>query len=277
MNTVFNFIENHADAITAMATFFGAVIALITVFIPYIYKKMTLPKLVVSTSVNDEALFTQINGNDFSLKLDISNIGKSNAEQVQLTLNKIIFENQELSVEPLKLFWSYQDAKSSTRQPLETQTSIQSGSHSHCDFIFFIQTAACSKYNAYIASQVMQFNELKNNGHYKIELAVGAKDIKTTFWEIEFTINFDSTDKDKIIPNIHCKKKRGFCMKNIVKNILNCLIMILTIVVFLFGVKKNIEELSNLKFFIISFAYFIVCFSLKRAILCFFDKNEGEI
>lgn len=32
MNTVFNFIENHADAITAMATFFGAVIALITVF-----------------------------------------------------------------------------------------------------------------------------------------------------------------------------------------------------------------------------------------------------
>lgn len=66
-------------------------------------------------------------------------------------------------------------------------------------------------------------------------------------------------------------------MKNIVKNILNCLIMILTIVVFLFGVLKNIEELSNLKFFIISFAYFIVCFSLKRAILCFFDKNEGEI
>lgn len=238
-----------------------------TILLTLIYKKMTLPKLIVSTSLGDEALFTQINGNDFSLKLDVSNIGKSDAEQVQLSLNKIIFENQEQPVEPLQLTWSYQDAKSEANQPLETQTSIQAGSHSHCDFLFFIYH---SKYKPVLASQVMQFNELKNNGHYKIELAVGAKDIKTAFWEIEFNINPESADKNKIISRISCYKKNK---NTIIENIPICLFVVLEFALFFGGVLKRIEKMSNLKFFIVSFGYLIVCFSLDQFLI---NRKEGK-
>lgn len=144
--------------------------------------------MVISTSLEDGVLFSKIEDKDFSLKLDVSNKDKSDAEQVQVVLDKIIFENKVHSIEPVNL------------------TLIQSDSHYNCDLLFFIKDEQ-STLKENISSYIIQLNELKKSGHYKIELAVGAKNIKTTFWEIDFNFNPDSTDKGKIISDVICKKK----------------------------------------------------------------------
>ncbi len=215
--------------------------------------------MVISTSLEDGVLFSKIEDKDFSLKLDVSNKDKSDAEQVQVVLDKIIFENKVHSIEPVNL------------------TLIQSDSHYNCDLLFFIKDEQ-STLKENISSYIIQLNELKKSGHYKIELVVGAKNIKTTFWEIDFNFNPDSTDKGKIISDVICKKKGLFSyIKHKIKNIVDCFFIISVSVIFFSAILKTIKNMEELEFFIASFGYFIACFSVRTAILNLFDNNEDKI
>lgn len=202
----FQFIENYANSITAISAVIGVLVALITIFIPYIYKNINKPKLCISTSGQNKTLFTPVNKNGFSLKLDISNTGRSEAIKVQLCLNNIFYKDKELPVAPLKLNWSYQDTEIRLCLPPKTHTSILQGSHAHCDFLFLFENDK-KEYEAFLASQVGQFNKLENDGHYKIKLSVGASEIETSFWEISFDFSKKASDKNEIISNIDCKKE----------------------------------------------------------------------
>lgn len=211
IDNLFQFIENYATPITAISAVIGVFVAVITIFIPYIYKNINKPNLCVSTSGSNKALFTPIlfttlNKNGFSLKLDISNTGRSEATKVQLCLNKIFYQDSELSIAPLKLNWSYQDTDVRLCLPPKTHTSILQGSHAHCDFLFLLKNDK-KEYEAFLASQVGQFNKLENTGHYKIKLALGAREIETSFWEISFDFSKKALDKNEIISNINCKKE----------------------------------------------------------------------
>lgn len=100
IDNLFQFIENYATPITAISAVIGVFVAVITIFIPYIYKNINKPNLCVSTSGSNKALFTPIlfttlNKNGFSLKLDISNTGHSEATKVQLCLNKIFYQDSD--------------------------------------------------------------------------------------------------------------------------------------------------------------------------------------
>lgn len=202
---------NVTDIITAISAVLGVIIAIVTIFYPYVRKFCLRPKLKISSSIYDDSLFTQIpflftdNNNKFikqgfSLKLDVLNYGKSEAQVVQIALDKITCNGIALPTAPLKLFWSYQDIT----KKIKLQNSILAGSHAHCDFLFiFKNSCVCT---VKLVSQVDQFNYLITSGFYQILLTVGAKDIKTTFWMVSFYLNKNTVKKEEIIRNFNIIK-----------------------------------------------------------------------
>ena len=147
------------------------------------------------------------------------------------------------------------------------------GSHAHCDFLFLFENDK-KEYEAFLASQVEQFNKLENDGHYKIKLAVGASEIETTFWEISFDFSKKASGKNEIISNINCKKKR-FYMNNPQRNLIDIIIILLETLIFFF-VFLFIKDFDNLRFFIVSFACFSVLFSIRKLVLGICEKNNKD-
>lgn len=190
----------------------GTFIAFFGFALPFLSKQLNKPKLKINLNTIDSSLFTNFSfENEFkenlSLKIEVENIGKLQADDVQLTIQKIYVNNQNINIPPMNLFWSYQDDRVSKNLELETKSRILGNTKQHCDFIFLLRKDYVSKIEfGYFVSPNSQCMKITENGKYEIELSLGMLGAKAEKYTISLDLDMNKTEKTEIISNLHTKK-----------------------------------------------------------------------
>lgn len=167
------------------------IIPLIIHFIKWIIYR---PQISINADNKTEALFTECTlntGSAISFKLRIINNGIKSAENVQIILDKVEFENNQktisLKFSPLKLYWSYQDDRILHNLLPLTMKKIQPKAYEDCDFLFFDKQNKCG-YFAAINSTLC----IKEYGKYKIKLIISGDNFNSFSKTISFNFNPDN-------------------------------------------------------------------------------------
>jgi hypothetical protein len=180
-----------------IVTCFSIIIPLIVQFFKCrIYR----PKLSCKIDNTSEELFTECSlntGDAISLKIRINNSGLKTAENVQVILYKVCFENKQKQdlpkFPPLKLYWSYQDDRKLYNLLPYTMKNIQPKSFEDCDFLFFDKQNKCG-YFAAMNSKLL----IKEYGCYKITFIISGDN----FNSFEKTISFTFDPNDNFIKDL---------------------------------------------------------------------------
>ena len=199
--------------IESLAIIVGTIVAFVTFIVPHILKRNSRPILKIKLDTNDPTLFTNFSfENEYkenvSFKIEVENTGKLQADDVQLTIQKVIVNNNQIKIPPMNLFWSYQDDKVSKNLELETKTRILGNTKKHCDFIFLFRRDYYSKIElGYFVTPNQQYLKITDSGKYEIELTIGLLDKKAEKYIISFDLEMNRTEKTEIISNLHTEKK----------------------------------------------------------------------
>ncbi len=199
--------------IESWAIIIGTIVAFIAFILPIIVKEINKPKLQIKLDTNDPTLFTNFSfeneyKENLSLKIEVENTGKLQADDVQLTIQKVIVNKNQIKIPPMNLFWSYQDDKVSKNLELETKTRILGNTKKHCDFIFLCRRDYYSKIElGYFVTPNQQYLKITNSGKYEIELSIGLLAKEAEKYIISFDLDMNRTEKTEIISNLHTEKK----------------------------------------------------------------------
>ena len=168
------------------------IVPLIIQFIKYIIFR---PRISIITDINSDELFSECTLIDSSTKIDtisfkirIRNNGRKSAENVQIIVSKVEFENkkgtQSPRFPPLKLYWSYQDDRITHDLLPLTMKKIQPKSFEDCDFLFL------NKQNKYGYFAAINSKFLINEyGRYTIKLIISGDNFNSFEKSITFTFN----------------------------------------------------------------------------------------
>lgn len=191
----------------------GTLIATLGFALPLFNEWNNRPKLKIKLDTNDPTLFTNFSfeneyKENLSLKIEVENTGKLQADDVQLTIQKVIVNKKQIKIPPMNLFWSYQDYKVSKNLELETKTRILGNTKKHCDFIFLCRRDYYSKIElGYFVTPNQQYLKITNSGKYEIELSIGLLAKEAEKYIISFDLDMNRTEKTEIISNLHTEKK----------------------------------------------------------------------
>ena len=199
--------------IESWAIIIGTIVAFIAFIVPIIMKRRNRPKLKINLNTKDSSLFTNFSFNNefkenLSLKIEVENTGKLQADDVQLTIHHVKVNNVPSSIPPMNLFWSYQDDRIRKNLELNTKARILGNSKQHCDFIFLIrQNFDTGVEFGYFVSENDQYLKIIDNGTYEIELSIGMLGSKAEKYIITFNLDKSKKEKTDIISNLHITQK----------------------------------------------------------------------
>ncbi|MBQ7906297.1 MAG: hypothetical protein IJ361_11165 [Spirochaetaceae bacterium] len=191
----------------------GTIIAVFGFAIPLFIEWCNKPKLKIDLNTKDSSLFTNFSFNNefkenLSLKIEVENTGKLQADDVQLTIQHVRVNNVPSSIPPMNLYWSYQDDRIRKNLELKTQTRILGNTKQHCDFIFLIrQNFDTGVEFGYFVSENDQYLKIIDNGTYEIELSIGMLGSKAEKYIITFNLDKSKKEKTDIISNLHITQK----------------------------------------------------------------------
>ena len=201
-----DFIEISCLAIGTLIAFFGFAL-------PLLNEWRNRPKLKIHLNIKDPSLFTNFSFNNefkenLSLKIEVENTGKLQADDVQLTIQHVKVNNVPSSIPPINLYWSYQDDRIRKNFELKTQTRILGNTKQHCDFIFLIrQNFDTGVEFGYFVSPNNQYLKIIDNGTYEIELSIGMLGSKAEKYILSFNLDKSKKEKTDIISNLHLTQK----------------------------------------------------------------------
>ena len=148
------------------------------------------PKLRLHCSEKDEGIFTKctLTNDDtpaISFKIRVFNDGLTTAKNVQLRIKEFdVTHNKkiaEFKYSFFKLFWAYQDQKSSLNMPLDTKIDIQPNCYEDCDFVIINSQ---TNHASFVSEQSDLL--LNSSGNYRVKVVVSADNIlsfeKTVFF-----------------------------------------------------------------------------------------------
>ena len=199
--------------VESWAIIIGTIVAFIAFIVPIIMKRRNRPKLKINLNTKDSSLFTNFSFNNefkenLSLKIEVENTGKLQADDVQLTIHHVKVNNVPSSIPPMNLFWSYQDDRIRKNLELNTKARILGNSKQHCDFIFLIrQNFDTGVEFGYFVSENDQYLKIIDNGTYEIELSIGMLGAKAEKYIITFNLDKSKKEKTDIISNLHITQK----------------------------------------------------------------------
>ena len=194
--------------VESWAIIIGTIVAFIAFIVPIFMKRRNRPKLKINLNTKDSSLFTNFSFNNefkenLSLKIEVENTGKLQADDVQLTIQHVRVNNVPSSIPPMNLFWSYQDDRIRKNLELNTKARILGNSKQHCDFIFLIrQNFDTGVEFGYFVSENDQYLKIIDNGTYEIELSIGMLGAKAEKYTITFNLDKNKKEKTDIISNL---------------------------------------------------------------------------
>ncbi len=199
--------------INSICLILANLIAIVGFALPLFLKWTRRPKLGLRLSNSEESLFTNFGFDNseykenLSLKIEVENLGKNEADDVELTINEVYCGNIKINIPPTNLYWSYQDEKVKKNLVSDTKTRILGKTKRHCDFIFLLRKDRDSNVEKGVfGSPQSQYLQFTKNGHYKISLSVGLLSYKSSEWVIEFDLDMNKSEKTDIVSNLECKK-----------------------------------------------------------------------
>lgn len=247
---------NIHNRINSICLILANMIAIAGFALPLFLKWKRRPKLRLRLSNSEESLFTNFGFDNseykenLSLKIEVENLGKNEADDVELTINEVYCGNVKINIPPTNLYWSYQDEKVTKNLVSDTKTRILGRTKRHCDFIFLLRRYKSSNVEKGVfGSPQSQYLQFAKNGHYKILLSAGLLSYKSSEWLIEFDLDMTKSEKTDIVSNLKCKKNentRKRIMKDKVMKFLFCGLVI----------SLNVLFVLNLLFDFISSLFF---------------------
>ena len=205
--------NNIKEIIEISCLVIGTLIAFLGFALPLFNKWRNKPKLQINLDTKDPSLFTNFSFNNefkenLSLKIEVENTGKLQADDVQLTIQTVTVNDKLINIPPMNLFWSYQDDRVSKNLELKTQTRILGNTKQHCDFIFLFRKNLYSNIDyGYFVSSNSQYMKITESGKYKIELTLGMLGAKAEKYIITFNLDKSKKEKTDIISNLHITQK----------------------------------------------------------------------
>lgn len=206
-------LNNIKDSIEIFCLLIGTLIAFFGFAFPLFNARRNRPILKINLNTNDQILYTNFAfDNEYkenlSLKIEVENTGKLQADDVQLTIQHVKVNNVPSSIPPMNLYWSYQDDRIRKNFELKTQTRILGNTKQHCDFIFLIrQNFDTGVEFGYFVSPNNQYLKIIDNGTYEIELSIGMLGSKAEKYIISFNLDKSKKEKTDIISNLHLTQK----------------------------------------------------------------------
>lgn len=187
-------IEEKIQFALVIVTSCSIIIPIAVQFIKYVIFR---PRILIITDTNSDELFSECTLSNeettidaISFKIRIRNKGRKSAENVQIIVNKVEFENnkgtQTPKFPPLKLYWSYQDDRITHKLLPLTMKKIQPKSFEDCDFLFIDKQKKCGQFVA-INSKFL----INEYGKYTIKLIISGDNFNSFEKPISFRFTQD--------------------------------------------------------------------------------------
>ena len=174
---------------------------IVSIFMSSFINWFNRPKITIEARTDSNDLFTDC-GDFISFKLRIKNNGRTYADNVQITIDKVenkdsseFWKNKHSPFPPMKLYWSYQDDRLRQKLPRLTTKRLQPKTYEDCDFIFIY---IMNKNIKFVSNQSLY--TMFEKGRYTIHFIISCDNCNSVKKNMSFFYNNDG-DK-KIIDNL---------------------------------------------------------------------------